>query len=840
MSATESLDTMKTFFVWQPALGAPLEFSPALGTQELDNLVHAYVPGPATIQEKRALISLDFFEYAQITGATVKYYSVDVAPTRKAPSSEGLSPMHGSGYNSSFVSPVTSNWSWQSPSPTPVSVAASTPSSSAQDLAVPKARNAVPKKASSRASVHNDDFSHIPGMKIMTKDGRDVTNSASRGCKTKEQRDHAHLMRIIKACDACRRKKVRCDPSHKKRTSGPQASTQPPSQSQSHSRTRPARPAASSRKSKKPACPTPAAPPPPPEYTALAASLSDFGVLLAGVEASESAANHQDPWEAFVQYEEEEPYSGDVSDWNMFFDSTDYTSPDSNMSTSPTQPCTATQPPCQHVPSTEAQSSPRNGSNAHAPDLPAPNLPYLSGASGSNYVDFNLFSPANSFVDEDSMPRVDIGANLSGHFGTSSFDTLDPSLLEECNVDWAVSRRPVVSKRDQGRSISSAFCPEPGSQPASVQHKQLTMPDPEWDEAGSSQTGPAAGRRNAVFQFARNSTTQGTAVASEVDLHGQSSYAASTTQNATHLVDKRDVTVRHVSPTCASEHSDKRGDADASHTVTADQNIRSRPVPRPNNGELSMQSNSRLQSIAQVEALGVDGGSTPAQTKSVHANSTRTNLSGPADAALPGSSWEERTVLRVTDARSQQQRHGLSDAYAVGQQARDSRLSIRGILPENASPGYTLTEVPVQAVTTSSNTGRISGEDIPSEPSGFNSQHETSTTQNATLAVVALGVVAWAAPQGLQSMVCMIAHFALGLMALGSVFGPSAVWPGPYEQRTHATKNHTQPDKPASTVSHLRGDWTSRIRGLCRQIQNAHSTAVAGRLATHRLQALTQ
>jgi hypothetical protein len=49
----------------------------------------------------------------------------------------------------------------------------------------------------------------IPGFQIMTKDGVDVTSSAGRGTKTKEQREHAHLMRIMKACDGCKRKKVR-------------------------------------------------------------------------------------------------------------------------------------------------------------------------------------------------------------------------------------------------------------------------------------------------------------------------------------------------------------------------------------------------------------------------------------------------------------------------------------------------------------------------------------------------------------------------------------------------------------------------------------------------------
>ncbi len=47
------------------------------------------------------------------------------------------------------------------------------------------------RQSSKKAAGSSGDFSSHPGMRIMTKDGRDVTNSASRGSKTKEQRDHA-------------------------------------------------------------------------------------------------------------------------------------------------------------------------------------------------------------------------------------------------------------------------------------------------------------------------------------------------------------------------------------------------------------------------------------------------------------------------------------------------------------------------------------------------------------------------------------------------------------------------------------------------------------------------
>jgi len=62
-----------------------------------------------------------------------------------------------------------------------------------------KAKKDTPKAAEAR----------LPGFSIMTKDGIDVTNSAGRVTKSKEQREHAHLMRIMKACDSCKKKKIR-------------------------------------------------------------------------------------------------------------------------------------------------------------------------------------------------------------------------------------------------------------------------------------------------------------------------------------------------------------------------------------------------------------------------------------------------------------------------------------------------------------------------------------------------------------------------------------------------------------------------------------------------------
>ncbi|KAF4119922.1 hypothetical protein GMORB2_3610 [Geosmithia morbida] len=205
------------FSIYQPSNGAPLRFLPALGTKELDDLLDAYVSGSASLKEKRAEVSVDFFAHMQATGQSFKFYVVPgmyATSSMPEPPSTTAASVHASTSTSSVnVSPVTSNWDWSfvSSPQTPAEAASSSH---------PSKRHQTTRhhKAISASSQHPSppDFSHIPGMKILTKDGTDVTNSASRGCKTKEQRDHAHLMRIIKACDSCRKKKIRCDPSHKR------------------------------------------------------------------------------------------------------------------------------------------------------------------------------------------------------------------------------------------------------------------------------------------------------------------------------------------------------------------------------------------------------------------------------------------------------------------------------------------------------------------------------------------------------------------------------------------------------------------------------------------------
>ncbi|KAK8070816.1 hypothetical protein PG997_011019 [Apiospora hydei] len=400
-----------------------------MGSKELDDMINAYVPGPASILDKRTAVSLEFFDYTIHTGELFKFFYVySPISTTASPAS---SSMHDSGYGSNFnTSPVMSESQWTQ----------TTPSSTASQI---KARKSSKKAASSVSKSQVTDFSQMPGFSIMTKDGQDVTNSASRGCKTKEQRDHAHLMRIIKACESCRKKKTRCDPSHRKATKSMGAS-------ESTGRASKAKKAATTTQS------------------ASVASMNAESIMAASSFDSSAAGSFTldqsfasalepvtDNWDQFIQYDDE--YAETIpQDYDFFYDPAGYlypsTSNTSSQVPSPHQPVTppnAATPGQLFVPAdsptflqpvareridtintnatdvglTQAQSLGSRvasvhreitGSDAYGTDLgQKPTLPYLTGDgvnAGNNYVDFNLYSPASSFLDEDPGMVQDIAA----------------------------------------------------------------------------------------------------------------------------------------------------------------------------------------------------------------------------------------------------------------------------------------------------------------------------------------------------------------------------------------------------------------------------------------------
>lgn len=358
------------FSVYQPALGSPLQFLPAVGTKELEQLIGAYLPGPGSAQEKRATISMDFFEHSRQTGENFKYYAV-ITPAATPESA----------YN---VSPVMSDLSFYS-SPSQASTPAVAP-------AAKKPRTASQKPAKTTTTT---DFSHLPGMKILTADGQDVTNSVSRGCKSKEQRDHAHLMRILKACDACKKKKVKCDPSHKKRQA-----------SQVESKSEEAKPAKKSRK-------TTTSSPKEHSTAFTPAPEASFQADSIGLSSVDFSASMDESWDQFLTFNDEpvnasipqDFYGAVPQDFDFFFGMDNSFSPSmSGSSVSSAQPLT----PVSSGLLTQANDFTFNDDNAlvflqSADHSQEPNLPYLNpaGQIGSNYVDFNLFSPASSFIDEE-------------------------------------------------------------------------------------------------------------------------------------------------------------------------------------------------------------------------------------------------------------------------------------------------------------------------------------------------------------------------------------------------------------------------------------------------------
>ncbi|KAI2619698.1 hypothetical protein GGR54DRAFT_603250 [Hypoxylon sp. NC1633] len=376
-SRNNSTVSLMGFSVHQPAIGAALQFFPAMGSKQLDEMIDAYVTGNASMPEKRAAVSLEFFEHTMMTGELFKFFLVypSLGSTTESPAGS----MVDSGYASNFTSPVMSESQWTS-------------GSSVSHLPTESKTLKPSSSSSSKKVVPSTDFSHLPGMKILTRDGRDITNSASRGCKTKEQRDHAHLMRIIKACDSCRRKKIRCDPSHR-RSTGSSATK-------------------ATKKAKKAAAVS--APPSAPARSALEPSLfaspssSSFDFTNPMSSSSfdavmpESLGDQSIDWDQFFQYDEE-PTDATPYGSNFFFDPAGHLSRVSSYSNSlsSAQPVT----PAQILGLENVVTSTSEGeAQARLP-------PYLNtgGEAGSNYADFNLYSPGSSaYLDDDPNLALEV------------------------------------------------------------------------------------------------------------------------------------------------------------------------------------------------------------------------------------------------------------------------------------------------------------------------------------------------------------------------------------------------------------------------------------------------
>jgi hypothetical protein len=413
------------FSVYQPSLGAPLEFLPALGTPQLDELINAFIPGHATIQEKRATVSLGFLEYAQMTGQTFKFYPV-FAPSPPASSPISASPAQESAASSFHPSPMTPTWDW-SRAPSVSSARSSTQHSKAHRSTPVVSRHAP------------NDVNSLPGMKILTKDGVDVTNSAGRGSKSKEQRAHAHLMRVMKACDQCRRRKSRCDPSHKRAAAaGSSTSSGQPLQT-----AKPARQA-----------PSVQAAPPPQRKSVGPPSIADQGFPVSvpsfdmDLDASMAFPEtngwgsfdaSQSVWDEFIQIPDEEI----PDDLDFFFDSNAFASPQSFSSLSGASSSTSSDKVSTPASSGEeayAAGAPRAALAAMEPIAAQGEAPFIYDVDGADladsYTDFNLYSPQSSFSEDEHMISVRSFADDA----SAGAQALNPSLIEtDAQLPWTDS-----------------------------------------------------------------------------------------------------------------------------------------------------------------------------------------------------------------------------------------------------------------------------------------------------------------------------------------------------------------------------------------------------------------
>ncbi|KAI1101444.1 hypothetical protein F4804DRAFT_315970 [Jackrogersella minutella] len=369
MSRNNSSNSLMGFSVHQPAIGAPLQFFPAMGSKQLDEMINTYITGNASIADKRAAVAMEFFDHSMATGELFKFFMV--YPSLDSATESPTSSMLDSGYGSNFTSPVMSENQWTQASSTPLLSSGS--------------KN---QKPSTKRSALSNDFSHLPGMKIITKDGRDVTNMTSRGCKTKEQRDHAHLMRIIKACDSCRRKKVRCDPSHKRSAGSSTAKASKKTKKTAGSSSVPLQPALVQPLQQFSHVPSFG-------ITDEASSLSFDSVTS----ESESLTDPTLDWCQFIQFDEQ-PTEAIPTNYDFLFNPQNYLSPTYN-SFSSLQPTS----PAQTLGIENMVADTAEG------ETQAPLPPYLNpgGQAGNNYADFDLYSPGSSTsLDDDPSLSTEI------------------------------------------------------------------------------------------------------------------------------------------------------------------------------------------------------------------------------------------------------------------------------------------------------------------------------------------------------------------------------------------------------------------------------------------------
>lgn len=193
-SFAENFNSCRSFTISQVAPGALLQFNPPMHSKELAEAIHAYIPGSFTLQEKQRQISSEFCLWRTAAcpeGPASYFYDASPALEFYSFSNTDLSFV---GFVPSVVEESSSN--------TGMGCIGANKSASAKRSRT----NKIVKKTLAKTTSSGP---RMPGFSIMTKDGIDITDLAPRGPKTKEQREHAAMMRKLQACPTCKKRKQR-------------------------------------------------------------------------------------------------------------------------------------------------------------------------------------------------------------------------------------------------------------------------------------------------------------------------------------------------------------------------------------------------------------------------------------------------------------------------------------------------------------------------------------------------------------------------------------------------------------------------------------------------------
>ncbi|KAG5984685.1 hypothetical protein E4U54_006114, partial [Claviceps lovelessii] len=373
------------FAVSQPALEAPLQFSPPCGSRQLNDMINALIPGPSPISHKRRDVALDFFKYAHETGQSFRYYpvrcvsSAGVSPVPASPSRDSIT-------SSSNASPPTPSCDWRAifvPSK-----ASSLPRNSSQRRRGLKARG----QRSGYSGSRNYDLSHYPGLRIYNKEGVDVTNTASRGSRTQEQRDHARLIRERGgACGTCKRKKIKCDRDHKRGFD----EIEPPSTSKPNKKARTMPPNA-----------------PPPRSLLITGVNTDVPVpptssLQSGPGFPSNDVEFLNPADLALNSLDQVLQFPDTQELDALLDlndSNDHSSMQLSASSSVASPQKSTTPLSQQ----DCGADPACASLDSIPQASVFRLPFMDDefASLIDYIDFPLYSPSSDFSEDERMLSI--------------------------------------------------------------------------------------------------------------------------------------------------------------------------------------------------------------------------------------------------------------------------------------------------------------------------------------------------------------------------------------------------------------------------------------------------